>query len=339
MLLRTYIVIAVCLLVPFWASAQFDTKTYEFPEYGFSVPFYAAAAKNTTTDYIEYNFEQGSSDKLFASLRIYPNFGCDRPDSIYSYFYRYTKTFQDNTEAFQLLSAWGRTSALGWSMFDAMAKNDSGKYTSRSVKVIYNGKMLAVLDIVTQIMGSSYKGTNVDEIVDNFFKNPIPEPYVIEPLNLKLLLNGNLRGEYQQEEKRYYLSRCDKLGTEYPYVTFEYALKSPQEMEFDLLEIIEFNPEVEDFDTKKIYAVEQFSHIKGSIYQVSIKLNSELGAGQKIYYFFNFNNRNYQICITVPFVQDDGMETLSISNQFDEDSAEIFAEKIEELISKIQKIN
>jgi hypothetical protein len=336
--LRTYGTILFFLLSPIWASAQFDLKTYDFAAYGFSVPFYANATKVQSNESTQYNFEHGTSDKLFATLQIYPNFGCERADSIFSYFKRYTKAHQDNPDAFQILIIRGRTSAFGWTIFDAMAKHDSGKYTSRNVKVITNGKMIAVLDIVTQIMGSSYKGTNVDEILDNFFKLPIPETHLIEPLNLKLLFNGNVTGQYQPEEKRYYMARCDKLGAEYPFMTFEYAPKSPTEMVADLEYIADNDPQVEEYLNDKIYAVDRFSQFSGSIQKVTLKLKSEMSAGQKTFYFFNFNNKSYQVCLTVPFVQDDGLETFSSNNDIDEASAAIFETRIEEIISSIQKI-
>lgn len=337
------VVCLCCLMLSVPGFAQFETKSLEFPEYGFKIPFFSKATRTVydagkPEERIEYAFSYTEKGKLFAFLRIYPNAGCYRADSLYSQSERFVRHYDGKPSAFRILTFNGNTYPFGWTGYFATAVVDgpnSTQLASRDYQAFVNGKVLFTVDIISQ----QFSFMEVCKpILDDPGYNSILLPHNLSELNLRLYTRGNVKSHYEASEKKYYFGRCDQLGNTYPYASFA-------RLNGDVAgEALAFLGEARQMTGAGNAAIEtlpaenHFSRLSGQVYLVSCRLKSSDAEGEMRYYFFSFNNSSYVACLTVPFVKDDNKVYGYLDNEISEKSVGLFDERLREMIATIEKI-
>lgn len=139
-------------------TSQYATKMYEFPQYGFKIPFYTDAKvktvnKGTANEFIQYeHLVEKNNTLLYASFRIFTTVGCFRADSLYAVSERYVKQYQEKTDFFRILNLNGNTYPLGWSGFTATAVVDKNNSNSNNIYRDYqafsNGRVVFDVDFL-----------------------------------------------------------------------------------------------------------------------------------------------------------------------------------------------
>ncbi len=330
-----------CLALGVPSLAQFETKVLEFPEYGFNIPFFTKATRTVydagkTGERIEYTFSYKGKGTLFAFLRIYPNAGCLPADSLYSQSERYVRQYQDNT--FRILTSHGNTYPFGWTGYFATAVVDGPGTThlaTRDVQAFVNGKVLFMVDIITQQVGFR---DETKPILDDPGYNSILLPHNLTELNIRLFTRGNVKSQYEASEKKYYFGRCDKLGTIYPYATFARLDSDPGSKALAVLGEARQTPGASDAKVESFPAEGTFSRLTGKVHLVSYRMKASDGEGQMLHYFFSFNNSHYEARLIVPFVKDDNKVYWYQDNAFNEKSVPLFDQRLRDMLGTIEKI-
>lgn len=330
-----------CLALGIPCLAQFETKVYEFPEYGFKIPFFTKATRTVYEagkpgEYIDYTFSYTEKGKLIAFLRIYPNAGCLPADSLYSQSERYVRQYQDNT--FRILTSHGNTYPFGWTGYFATAVIDGPRSThlaTRDVQAFVNGKALFMVDIITQEFGFP---DETKPILDDPGYNSILLPHNLAELNIRLFTRGNVKSQFEASEKKYYFGRCDKLGTTYPYATFARLNGDPGSMALSVLGEARQTPGASDAKIESFPAEGAFSRLTGKVHLVSYRLKESAAEGQMLHYFFTFNNSHYTAHLVVPFVKDDNKVYWYQDNEFTEKSVPLFDQRLRDMLGTIEKI-
>lgn len=338
-----YFSLAFCLLLALPAWSQFETKLLEFPEYGFKIPFFKSATRTVydagkPEERIEYAFSYTQKGKLFAFLRIYPRAGCYRADSLYAQYERFTRQYEDKPTTFRILTSNGNTYPFGWSGYTATAVIDGPRSTpvaTRDIQAFTNGKVMFSVDVISQEFNFS---NETKPILEDPGYNSIFLPHNFTELNLRIFTRGNVSSQYVPSEKKYYVGRCDKLGSLYPYATFERLGADPASSALGLLGEARQTSGVSDAKVEEFAPEGQFSRMTGKVYKVSFRQKASDADGRMIHYCFTFNNSHYRASLVVPFVKDDGKVYSYQDNEFTESSVPLFDERLREMMGSVERI-
>jgi hypothetical protein len=338
------LILTLLLALGFSSQAQVETKLLEFPEYGFRIPFFAGAARTvydggTPAERIEYVFSYDKKGKLYAWLRIFPNSGCITADTFYRQSERFVKQYDGKPGTFRILTSTGNTYPFGWTGYFATAVIDkpggSGHLAAREFQGFTNGRMMFMVDIITQEYSFA---DETRPILEEPGYTSIRIPHDLTGLNLRVFTRGNVASHYEASEKKYYLGRCDRLGTVYPFATLEglsadaasaalgYLGEARQMAGASLAKIQELANEGD------------FARMTGKVYQVSHPLKDENAAGQVHSYFFTFNNRAYAATLVVPFVKNDNQVYGYQHNEIDAETVPLFDQRLRELLGTVESI-
>ena len=331
-------------------TSQYATKMYEFPQYGFKIPFYTDAKvktvnKGTANEFIQYeHLVDKNNTLLYASFRIFTTVGCFRADSLYAVSERYVKQYQEKTDFFRILNLNGNTYPFGWSGFTATAVVDKNNSNSNNIYRDYqafsNGRVVFDVDIITRNIATTEIGKK--QILDEPGFSSILTPHSLEKLSIKLFTKGNVTSAYDNENEKYIFGRCDKLSEHYPFFEIKLSEYDPDaEVDF-LLAHLEDLETVSDYDAE-LYEAKKLTRISGDVYRATILNNETYQNGQKItsriiIYYFTFNDLSYRISLIVPFVKDDGKVYWHQNNEFTESSVPLFEERLIEILNTIEKI-
>ncbi len=335
--------LAFSLLLALPAWSQFDTKLLEFPEYGFKIPFFTNATRTVYNagkpgELIEYAFQYTQKGKLFAFLRIYPRVGCFQADTMYAQFERFTRNYDNNPTAFRILTSNGNTYPFGWSGYTATAVIDgphSSHIAARDIQAFTNGKVIFSVDVISQEVNFS---DVTKPILEDPGYNSIFLSHNFTELNIRIFTRGNVGSQYEPSEKKYYLGRCDKIGSLYPYATFERLDADPASAALGLLGEARQTSGVSDAKVEDFVPEGKFSRITDKVYKVSYRFEVPDATGQMIHYCFTFNNSHYLASLVVPFVKDDGKVYSYQDNEFTEESVQLFEERLQEMLGGMEKI-
>lgn len=335
--------LAFSLLLALPAWSQFDTKLLEFPEYGFKIPFFTSATRTVYNagkpgELIEYAFQYTQKGKLFAFLRIYPRVGCFQADTMYAQFERFTRNYDNNPAAFRILTSNGNTYPFGWSGYTATAVIDgprSSPIATRDIQAFTNGKVMFSVDVISQEFNFA---DATKPILEDPGYNSIFLPHNFTELNIRIFTRGNVGSQYEASEKKYYLGRCDKIGSLYPYATFERLGAGPASAALGLLGEARQTSGVSDAKVEDFAPEGKFSRMTDKVYKVSYRFEVPDATGQMIHYCFTFNNSHYLASLVVPFVKDDGKIYWYQDNEFTEESVQLFDERLQEMLGGMEKI-
>lgn len=333
------LVLLLAFTVP--VNAQFSTKTLEFPEYGFKIPFFSDATRTvhnpgTESEQIEYRFEYSGNGNLFAFLRIFPRVGCLSADSLYSQSERYVK--QNPEKPFRMLHATGNTYPFGWTGYFASAVIDDTRgshLATREVQTFLNGRVLFMVDIISQ--GTSF-ADETRPILEEPGYNSILLPHDLTGLNLRLYSRGHVVSRYEPTEKKYYLGRCDKLGTTYPHATLERLEADPASTALNALANARQTAGISGAALEELPNTNRLNRLTGTTYRLSYNLESAGIAGQRVHYFFTFQGRHYLATLTVPFMADDNRVYWYQDNAINEESVVLFEDRLLDMLGTLEKI-
>ena len=339
------LILFALLFIPAFASkAQFETKLYEFPEYGFRIPFFARATRTvhhagSPSERIDYHFTHEKQGKIFAWLRIYPNSGCVTADTLYNQSERYVKQYNGKPNTFRILTSNGNTYPFGWTGYFATAVVDkpggSGYLASREYQGFTNGRMLFVVGIVTQEYGF---GEEIKPILEEPGYTSILMPHDLSELNLRIFTRGNVTSRYVASEKKYYIGRCDKLGTTYPFATLERLSADAASSALGYLGEARQMPAASQAEVKEMANEGDFARLTGKVYRVSYLLKDENAAGQVLSYFFTFNHSAYAATLVVPFVKNDDRVYGYQDNEIRAETVPLFDQRLREMLGTLEKI-
>jgi hypothetical protein len=339
----TFLVPTVC--------SQYATRVYEFPQYGFKIPFYTDAKvttqnKGEANEHIHYLHQvEKNNTILFASLRIFTAIGCFRSDSLYVQSERNVKQHHDNLNFFRILVSGGNTYPLGWSGYKATATVDKEKSNNNNITRWYqafsNGKVVFDVDIITQNL--SIKDTGTEKILEDPGYNSMLLPHNLEKLGIRVFTKGNVASAYDNESGKYIFSRCDKLGGEYPYFELMVTEYEPEvEVEF-LQSNLDDMDNVSNFDFQYFNAKTKFSRFSDLAFRATLLIREENSEKKEItsriiIYYFTFNDQYYRAALVIPFVKDDGIEHWLHANEFTEKTVPLFEERLIEILNTIEKL-
>lgn len=333
--------LVICCSQMAQAPAQFNTKTLEFPEYGFRIPFFEAATRTlseagTIRECLEYRFADSTKGKLFATLKVYPRAGCMLADSFYSSMARYTRHHPQ--QPFRILTSSGNTYPFGWTGYFATAAID-GTGTSflatREVQGFTNGQVLFTVDIISQEYNFSKE---VFPILEDPGYNSILLPHNLDKLNLRVFTRGNVASQYEPSQKSYYLGRCDRLGTPYPYATFALLDGEPATSSLLLMSQTRQRSGVSNLSLDQLPPEGRFSRFSGPVYQVSYTEKAEGAEGMFTHYLFTFHGSHYEVFLAVPFGPNDDHLYGYQKNEITTETARIFDERLREILGTVEKI-
>ncbi|GAB4405232.1 MAG: hypothetical protein OHK0039_06010 [Bacteroidia bacterium] len=323
--------------------AQFETRLYEFPEYGFKIPFFADAKRTvhdagTPSERIDYTFAYTSQGKLYAWLRIYPQIGCLSADTLYSQSERYVRHYENNI-AFRILTSSGNTYPFGWTGYFATAVVDaasgSGHIASREYQGFINGKVMFMVDIVTQEHSFA---DEIYPILEDPGYNSILLPQDLGELGLRISTRGNVTRRYEPSEKKYYIGRCDKLGMVYPFATFARLDSDPASAALAYLGEARQMADADDVRIETLPAEGNFSRLSGQVHRLSYHLRDDSAEGQVLLYLFTFDSNHYVASLVVPFVQDDNKVYWYQDNEITAETVQRFDERLREMLGTIERL-
>lgn len=341
--MKTKIALQIILSLSFtWpVTAQFETKLYEFPKYGFQIPFFVKhkqfhTNKGKPDELIEYIFEDTLKRRTYARLAIYPNVGCTVSDSFYAQSERYVKYHPQRP--FRITTSAGVTYIMGWMEFSANATVDipgggPSKPPYREVQCYTNGRVMVLIDIIWQEEGYVKEYKRIME--DPGFRSillPVPMPAI----QLKFFVRGNVTSLYEAKEKTYYLGRCDKLGTMYPYVTVRRIDGSVASNALATLGEARKTPGISDAKLETKENQGPLSKLDGPLHSVSYQLSATDSKGMRVHYYFSFRQKIYELMLSLPFMPNDNKLYWWQKNEFTTEHLPIFDERIVEWLQTME---
>ncbi|OQY91906.1 MAG: hypothetical protein B6D37_15640 [Sphingobacteriales bacterium UTBCD1] len=353
---RKLLFILLAFTLIFSAQAQekkFFLKEYSFDKYGFKIPFYSRAELNKTNvgksnELVEYSFIYSTKyEYLGAKLRIYPNAGCQRVDSFYASVERYAKAMDSVPDAFGVYMSGSYTGPFGWTYYRLSGGDNYQKYRrdyrySRDILAATNGKIIFIADIIVSKLDEN---KNVKQILDEPGFSSLPLPVTLDKYKLKMDIKGNVGVEYNNEDKAYWIGRCDKLGSVYPFAKLVKTGAPVPESEINkYLASLKNDNKKTKIEYADISKDTLLKNINGKIsrisYQEKINYNDEKAETQTqvVLYFFTINGIGYKTELYVPFVKNDNIRILDKEvNNIDEKSVPGFESRLREFIGTLRK--
>ncbi len=352
---RKLLFILLAFTLIFSAQAQekkFFLKEYSFDKYGFKIPFYSRAELNKTNvgksnELVEYRFTSEEKYKyLYASLKIYPNAGCWNVDSFYTMAKRYAEILNDVPDAFRVYMFFSGSGTFGWSYIYLTGGDNYQKYKkddrySREVLGATNGKVAFLVDIIS----SGYNETeNEKQIIRDPGFSSLPLPVTLDKYKLKMDLKGNVTAAYNDKDKSYWIGRCDRLGTVYPYARLVKMGAPVPESEINkYLTSLKGDNKKTKVEYSEITNDTLFKNMKGKVfrvaYQEKVKYDEKTEAQtQYVLYFFTVDGIGYKTELYIPFVKEDNMVMLkSDQGEINEKYVPGYESRLREFIGTLRK--
>lgn len=340
-MLKKTLIISFMILITAVSVAQPKLIRYEFPEFGMSIPFFSDAVKslNNTgkiSEYISYSYESGKNDKrIIANMYLYTKAGCIPADTFYNQMERFAALADGDPKRFRPLHQISHTQYLGWSYYDAILTIDKHPDNiSRVMQAYYNGAQILLIDLISV-------NENTAETEKEIFKDPgyrsILRPLELKSLGIRLKVRGNVAVRYGEKEKRYYLGRCDRLGTLYPVVTFESVSGDPSALALNELAVQRKDLGFDNVRLETIDAVDKLVKFKGGVTKIIADDNREV-KGRAVHYFFRFNDKTYKVSLYVPYIKDDNRVYFQADREINAESAIEFDKRVLELLENLEKL-
>jgi hypothetical protein len=326
-------------------NAQHSLRRYEFPEFGISIPFFANADssmkdKGKIDECIQYSYQSqkaighsGKYEKIIGSLKLFPNPGCMRADSFYNMVDRYALEYNDTK--FRYLLSKAHTFYLGWSFFDITATVDKHPDNIvRKVQAFFNGEQLLIADVI--FVNEDFNGIG-KEIFDEPGYSSILRPLELPQLGLKLKVRGNVMAVYEKDEQKYFVGRCDKVGTLYPQIIFEYLDADPASAAISELGKERNRLGFENVKMETVTAKDKYAKFETDIHKIIADETGEM-KGRAMLYLFKYAGKNYKVSAIVPYGPDDNRLFFESDRQISIETAKEMDIRILELLSNLEKI-
>ncbi|MCZ2458471.1 MAG: hypothetical protein LC128_02500 [Chitinophagales bacterium] len=352
---RKLLFILLAFTLIFSAQSQekkFFLKEYSFDKYGFKIPFYSRAELNKTNvgksnELVEYSFIHSTKyEYLGAKLRIYPNAGCQRVDSFYASVERYAKAMDSVPDAFGVYMSGSYTGPFGWTYYRLSGGDNYQKYRrdyrySRDILAATNGKIIFIADIIVSKLNED---KNVEQILDDPGFSSLPVPVTLDKYKLKMNLKGNVTATYNDKDKSYWIGRCDRLGTVYPYARLIKMPSPPSESEINkYLASLKSDAKKTKVEYSEITSDTLLKNMKGKVfrvaYQEKVKYDEKTEAQtQFVLYFFSVDGIGYKTELYIPFVKEDNMVMLkSDQGEINEKYVPGYESRLREFIGSLRK--
>lgn len=335
------LVLTFLILVSAESFAQHKLKRFEFPEFGISMPFFAESVKSIqnagkTGEAVVYSYLSNKQNQsIAATMTLYSKIGCMPVDTFYNQMERFSAYAEGKPEMFRPLHRISHSYYLGWSFFEAIFTSDKdSENIFRNTQAFYNGSQMLIVDMVSINENSSDLGKEI-------FMEPgyqsILRPLELKSIGLRLKIRGNVASRFDEKEKRYYLGRCDRLGTLYPMVTFEVVTGEPSALVLAEAATQRQNHGFDNVSFETIEDKNKYKNIQGAIYKVITNDKSEI-KGKIVHYFFKFNNLSYKASLYVPYIIDDNRVYMQSDREINAESAIEFDKRVMELLENPEKI-
>jgi hypothetical protein len=256
-------------------------------------------------------------------------------DTFYNMMEQFAAKDGDNPKAFRPLLQKSHTHYLGWSFYDAMLTIDNTKdNVVRQTQAFFNGSQILIIDVV-------FVNEDFVKIGEEIFDEPgyqsILRPLTMPELGLRLQVRGHVTSYYDKETKSYMLGRCDRLGTLYPFVTFERVEGSPNVLALGELAT---QRKALGFDNVKLETVPaegKLAKFSGGISKVVADDNREV-KGRAVFYYFGFNGKTYKASLYVPYGPDDNRLVFQSDREITVETAKEMDVRVLELLGTLDRI-
>ncbi|MEZ4829950.1 MAG: hypothetical protein R3C61_27260 [Bacteroidia bacterium] len=336
----------ILLLSLLWGTqllpAQQKLQRYEFAEFGISIPFFSEAVKTTENTgrrdaRTRYHFESSEkSARIVGDMYLYSQWGCQPVDTFYNQMERYAAATTGNPRAFRPLTQKSHTHYLGWTFYDATLTVDNSRDNIvRKVQAFYNGGQTLIIDVT--FINEDFSGIG-KEIFDEPGYQSILRPLDLPELGLRLRIRGHVVSQYDAKEKKYYLGRCDRLGTLYPFVAVERAEGNPEMLMLGELAAQRSSLGFDNVKMENLPAEGKLSRFPGGIQKVVADEKGTV-SGRAIFYFFSLNGKTYKVSLFVPYGPDDNRLFFKSDREINIETAKELDLRVTELLENLEVKN
>ncbi|KAB2907827.1 MAG: hypothetical protein LC102_04475 [Ignavibacteriales bacterium] len=320
---------------------QYNIIRYEFPEYGIDLPFFKEAKKTIENkgkpnEVIIYSYSKElKKSKTKGYLKVFTKIGCQYSDTVYNSLVGYMKAEGTNTDYYHINLMTQLTMPFGWFYFRASGWNqDKNTPVSREVQAFYNGEQLIILDL---LFLKDWDNDFIKQMFDDPGYKSILRTLELKEIGLKLKVRGHVVSSYDKKSKKYYLGRCDKLGTDYPFVVFEKVEGDPGMLALSTMAEMRKETGWGNVDIETLPAEGKFAKFVGGVTKVTAKWDKD-NTGRTMVYFFKFNGKTYKVSLVVKYGPNDNHMFYKDDREFSPKNVTDFDDRVKEMLENLDKM-